>query len=91
MEAHDIEFSARDKVLKVLKGSMVILKGVRCNNIYYLKDNTITGKLTTSVGINDDLTRLWHMRLVHTCENFLQSLARKKIVEGCKYLQIGVL
>jgi len=31
-ETYGLEFSGRDGVLKVLKGSMVILKGVRRNN-----------------------------------------------------------
>jgi len=42
----------------MLKGSIIILKGVRRNNLYYLKGNTITGQLATSVGSDDDLTKL---------------------------------
>ena len=33
----------RDGILKMTKGSMVVLKGVRRNNLYYLKGNTVTG------------------------------------------------
>jgi len=36
LEAQGLEFTGRDgvlKVLKVLKGSMVMLKGVGCNNL----------------------------------------------------------
>ena len=32
------EVSIRDGVLKMVKGSMVVLKGIRHNNLYYLKD-----------------------------------------------------
>jgi len=28
LEAHDLEFSSRNRVLKMLKGSIVVLKGV---------------------------------------------------------------
>jgi len=42
LEIHNLEFSGRDGVLKVLKSSMVILKGVRRNNLYYLMGNTVT-------------------------------------------------
>ena len=40
----------------MLKVSIVMLKGIRCNNLYYLKGNTITKKLTTLIGSNDDST-----------------------------------
>ena len=41
LEEQGPEFSDRDGVLKVLKGSMIVLKGVKHNNLYYLKDNTV--------------------------------------------------
>ena len=54
LDAQGLEFTGRDGVLKVVKGSMVVLKGVRRNNLYYLKSNTVTGQLATSVGTDDD-------------------------------------
>jgi len=71
-----IRASGRDGVLKMLKGSMIVLKGVRRNNLYYLKGNTVIGQLATSVGSDDDSIRLWHIRLGHTCEKTLQALAK---------------
>jgi len=35
--------SIRDGVLKMTKGTMVIMKGVCRNNLYYLKGSTVTG------------------------------------------------
>ena len=67
-------FFDRDGVLKVLKSFIIILKDVRCNNLYYLKSDTITGQLTYSVDSDDDLTRLWYMMQGHTCEKYLQAL-----------------
>jgi len=58
LQAQGLKFSGRDGVLKVLKGSMIVLKGIRRNNLFYLKGNTITGQLATSVGLGDDSTRL---------------------------------
>jgi len=43
LEALGLELSIEDGVLKMNRGSMVVLKGVRCNNIYYLKGSTVTG------------------------------------------------
>jgi len=37
-----LEVSIRDGVLKMTKGSMVVLKGVRRNNLCYLKGSTVT-------------------------------------------------
>ena len=43
LEALDLEISGRDGVLKMLRGSMVVMKGIRRNNLYYLKGNTFLG------------------------------------------------
>ena len=43
LEALGFEISIRYGVIKMIRGSMVILKGVRCNNLYYLKSCTIIG------------------------------------------------
>jgi len=44
LKALGLEVSIRDGVLKMTRGSMVILKGVRRNNLYYLKGSKITGQ-----------------------------------------------
>jgi len=41
LELQGLEFSSRDRVLKMLKGSIVVLKGVKRSNLYYLKGNTV--------------------------------------------------
>jgi len=40
-----LEVSIRDGILKMTKGSMVVLKGVRRNNLYYLKGSIVTGQV----------------------------------------------
>jgi len=37
-----LEVSIRYRVFKMIKGSMVVLKGARPNNLYYLKGSTVT-------------------------------------------------
>jgi len=66
-----LEVSIRDDVLKMTKGSMVMMKGVRRNNLYYLKGSTVADKVATSIDSDDDSIRLWHMRLGHTGEKSL--------------------
>jgi len=71
-----LEVSIRDGVLKMTKGSMMVLKGVCRNNLYYLKGSIFIGQVTTSTDSDDDSTRLWHMRLRHIGERSLQALAK---------------
>ena len=35
--------SVRDSILKITRGSMVVVKGVRRNNLYYLMGSTVSG------------------------------------------------
>jgi len=65
------ELSIIDGVLKMARASMVVLKGTRHNNLYYLKGSTVTGQVVTSTNSDDDCTRLWHLRLGHTGEKSL--------------------
>ena len=43
LKALGLKVSIRDGVLKMIKDSMVILKGVQRNNFYNLKGITVTG------------------------------------------------
>ena len=89
--------SIRDGVLKMTKGSMVIMKGVRRNNLYYLKGSTVADKVATSIDSDDDSIRLWHMRLRHTSKKSLQALSKQGLLkcartcklELCEHCVIG--
>jgi len=50
--------SIRDGILKMTKGSMVVMKGVRQNNLYYLKGITVTGQVETSIFSGDVYTQV---------------------------------
>jgi len=81
LKALGLEVSIRDGVLKMIRGSMVVLKNIRCNNLYYLK---VTRQATTFINPYDDCTRLWHMRLGQTGKKYLQVLAKQSLLEGVK-------
>ena len=53
-----LELFIKDGVLKMTRGSMVVLKGVRRNNLYHLKGSMITGQVATSINSDDDCTQL---------------------------------
>ena len=58
LETVGLEVSIKDGILKMTKSSMVVLKGVRRNNLYYLKGSTVTRQVTTSTDSENDSTRL---------------------------------
>jgi len=82
LEALGLKVSIRDRVLKMVKGSMVVLKGVRHNNVYYLNGSTVTGQVATSTNSYNDCTQLWHMRLGHIGEKYLQVFAKQGLLKG---------
>jgi len=47
------------------------MKGMGHNNLYYLKGTIVNGQVATSIGLDDDCTQLWHIRLGHTSEKSL--------------------
>jgi len=71
-----LEVFIRDGVLKMNRDSMVVLKGVRRNNLYYLKGGTITSPVATFTNSDDNSTRLWHRKLEHTGEKSLHAQSK---------------
>jgi len=63
LKAQGLRETLEEDVLKMSSGSLVVLKGTRCNNLYYLKGSAVTEKLATLEYLKDDSTRLWQMRL----------------------------
>jgi len=79
LEALGHRLSIRDSVLKMTRGSMVVLKGIRRNNLYYLMGSMVTGRVGPSISSGDICTQVWHMRLGHTGEKSLQALVQHRI------------
>ena len=65
LEALGLMASIRDGVLKMIKGSMVVMKGVRRDNLYYLKSSTVTGQVETSSSSDDGCTKVWQVKVGH--------------------------
>ena len=82
LEALGLVVSIRDGVLKMTKGSIVVMKGVRRGNLYYLKGSTITGQVETSSSSDDGCTKVWQMKIGHGGEKSLKAPAKKGSLEG---------
>jgi len=76
VESKGLKATLENGTLKVTKGFMVVMKGIRDRNLYYLKGSTVTGPLTASVVSNEDATQLWHMRFSHAGEKSMQVLTK---------------
>ncbi|XP_047260576.1 uncharacterized mitochondrial protein AtMg00300-like [Capsicum annuum] len=77
----------RDGVLKATSGALVMLKGVRKNNLYYYQGSIVLGTVaaaTSRTKKDVEVTKLWHMRLGDAGEKSLQILAKKGLLKGIK-------
>jgi hypothetical protein len=79
---------------KMVRGTMVLMRGVRCGTLYKLLGSTYTNGCNSSVVLEqknkeektnivpEKKTILWHQRLRHIGEKGLQTLHDKGMVEG---------
>jgi len=60
LDANGYKFSAESGVLRVSKGSLVVMKGKKVNTLYVLQGSTVTGDIAVSISEDPDLntTRL---------------------------------
>ena len=77
LETQGVRGTLEEGVLKMSSGSLVVLKGVQCNNLYYLNGSAVTENLTASKHLQGDSIRLWQMRLGHIGLDSLQALAKQ--------------
>ncbi len=79
------DWSGGDGILKVKKGSLIVMKGdLKSANLYHLRGTTITGDAAVSShSLSDsDATNLWHMRLGHMSELGLAELSKRGLLDG---------
>jgi len=62
LEVEGLRRTLGEGVLKMSSGSLVVLKGIRRNNVYYLIGSAVTG-LVSSGQLDVDSTRSWHSGL----------------------------
>ncbi|KAG6413676.1 hypothetical protein SASPL_126390 [Salvia splendens] len=85
LESKGLVVMMRDGILKVTSGALVMLKGVRKNNLYYYQCSTVVGTVATATSSNKkdaEATKLWHLRLGHAGERSLQILTKKGLLKG---------
>ncbi|KAG8483857.1 hypothetical protein CXB51_023418 [Gossypium anomalum] len=85
-------YTAESGVLKIFKGSIVAIKGQRKTaKLYVLQGSTVADDVAIAFSSlsNDDITKLWHMRLGHMSENDMVELSKRGLLDGlCKSEEI---
>jgi len=98
LESLGCKYSAEGGVLKVSKGSLVLLKANRIGSLYVLQGTVVTGSVVVSSSMaENDVTKLWHMRLGHMSEKGMHLLSKqgylgKHVIgklEFCKHCAFG--
>lgn len=67
LDSNGCRFAAEGGVLKVVRASLVLMKGNKHGNLYILMGKTVTGSVAVGTS-SSDCTRIWHMRLGHMTE-----------------------
>ncbi|KAG8485735.1 hypothetical protein CXB51_019086 [Gossypium anomalum] len=76
-------YTTESGVLKISKGSLVLMKGQRKTaKLYVLQGSTVTGDATVASSSlsDDDITKLWHMRLGHMSDNGMVELSKRGLL-----------
>jgi hypothetical protein len=75
-------YTGEGGVIRVSKGSLVIMKGNKDDGLYFLQGSTVTGSaaVSSSDDPDSDTTRLWHMRLGHMSERGMTILSKRGLL-----------
>ena len=68
------------KTLKIVKGSMILMKGIKKNEIYSLLGSTVVGSVASVVGSSMNNAMQWHKRLGHVSHRGLIELAKQGVL-----------
>lgn len=69
-----------NKILKIMKGSLVVMKGPKRNGLYYLEGETVISPDSDALTVNENKSSLWHNRMGHIGNKGLKSLYNQKLL-----------
>ncbi|KAG8486119.1 hypothetical protein CXB51_019467 [Gossypium anomalum] len=85
LDSKGYRYTAESGVLKISKGSLIVMKGQRKTaKLYVLQGSTVTGDVAVASSSlsDDDITKIWHMRLGHMSENDMVELSKRGFLDG---------
>ncbi|KAK2970510.1 hypothetical protein RJ640_001715 [Escallonia rubra] len=80
LDSNGCSYRAAGGVMRIMKGALVVMKGLKQNSLYLLQGSTVTGAaaVASSSDIDSDTTKLWHMRLRHKSERGMDVLSKQE-------------
>ncbi|KAG8489014.1 hypothetical protein CXB51_016944 [Gossypium anomalum] len=85
LDSKGYRYTAESGVLKISKGSLVVMKGQKnnCQVICFAGFYCYCDAAVTSSSLSDDdITKLWHIRLGHMSENGMVELSKRGLLDG---------
>ncbi|KAK2972776.1 hypothetical protein RJ640_027871 [Escallonia rubra] len=86
LDSNGCSYRAAGGVMRIMKGALVVMKGLKQNSLYLLQGSTVTGTAATTLSfdIDSDTTKLWHMRLGHMSERGMDVLSKQGLLGSKK-------
>ncbi|GJV61523.1 retrovirus-related pol polyprotein from transposon TNT 1-94 [Tanacetum coccineum] len=87
LEANGCKYSSEGRVMKIFKGSLVLMKAIQSSGLYVLQCTVVSGTtgVATSKASLDD-SKLWHYHLGHMGEKAMKYLTKKgRIKVSCNF------
>ncbi|KAK2999560.1 hypothetical protein RJ639_023203 [Escallonia herrerae] len=86
LDSNGCSYRATSGVMRIMKGSFIVMKGLKQNSLYLLQGSTVTGAAAVAASSSDvdsNTTKLWHMRVGHMSERGYT----KSAYDSCVYHQ----
>src|ERR1044072_4008907 len=78
-------FQGEKIILRVMKGSKKVLRGVKKQDLYTLEAEVVSGLTNVTSTKPLSKTEIWHMRLGHISEKGLVELGKQNLLGGDKF------
>ncbi|KAK3007741.1 hypothetical protein RJ639_014050 [Escallonia herrerae] len=82
LDSNGCSYRAAGGVMRIIKGALIVMKGLKQNSLYLLQGSTVTGAATIALSsnIDSDTTKLWHMHLGHMNERGMDVLSKQGLL-----------
>ena len=86
LESKGFTIIMQSEILKVVSRELVVMKGIRRNNVYLYQGSTAveTASVVSEADKVAEMSRLWHFRLGHAGDKSFQTLAMQGLLKGAK-------